>query len=155
MKRSDITTKVVLEVYSREHKDKYPVDETLSRETDAPIKVCWAAMEREEDKGYIDCGMNLNGGWLTELGQGKLKSIYLQEKLRLSGKWTPIEFIPDDLKEADLVVDGVRRCDAYKGQYGWTAGGICMGEYDHPFEENNLNPTHYMEIPELPEKEQE
>ena len=74
-KRSDISTKCVLGVYARPHKDRYPVDEVLQAETGAPKKVVWAAMQREEDRGFIDCGCSLRGGWLTEEGKFELKSL--------------------------------------------------------------------------------
>jgi|TARA_Y100000296_G_scaffold83510_1_gene114528 hypothetical protein len=71
-KRSDISTESVLSVYARPHKDRYPVDEVLQAETGAPNKVVWAAMLREEDRGFIDYGCNLRCGWLTQEGESEL-----------------------------------------------------------------------------------
>jgi len=42
----------------------------LMRETGAPEKVVWAAMMREDDRGSLDYGVNLRGGWLTKEGGG-------------------------------------------------------------------------------------
>lgn len=71
-KRSDISTECVLGVYARPHKDRYPVDEVLQTETGAPNKVIWAAMWREEGRGFIEYGCNLRGGWLTKEGKSEL-----------------------------------------------------------------------------------
>lgn len=32
-------------------------------------KVCVRAMERAENRGYVDCGVSLRTGWLTEKGK--------------------------------------------------------------------------------------
>jgi hypothetical protein len=74
-KRSDIPERLVLEVYARPPKDRFPVDEVLMRETGAPPKVVWAAMYREDSRGYLDCGVNLRGGWLTEEGKERLSTL--------------------------------------------------------------------------------
>ena len=71
-KRSDISTECVLSVYARPYKDRYPADEVLQAETGAPNKVVWAAMLREEEKGFIEYGCNLRGGWLTQEGESEL-----------------------------------------------------------------------------------
>ena len=71
-KRSHITTARVLEAYSRPHEKRWPVDEVLQAETGAPLKVVWAAMWREEGKGFVDYGTSLRGGWLTGKGNAKL-----------------------------------------------------------------------------------
>ena len=68
-KRSDITERKILEVCARPFDDRFPLDETLMRETGAPLKVVWSALEREYDKGNIDCGTSLRGAWLTPKGQ--------------------------------------------------------------------------------------
>lgn len=44
-------------------------DKILMRVTGQPEKVCYRAMERAEDRGYIDCGVSLRSGWLTEEGK--------------------------------------------------------------------------------------
>lgn len=74
-KRSDITTETVLSVYERSFSDRFPADQKLMLETGAPIKVVWAAMMREDAKGFLDYGTNLRGGWLTEEGKTKLRKI--------------------------------------------------------------------------------
>ena len=74
-KRSHITTARVLDVYSRPHEERWPVDEVLQAETGAPFKVVWAAMWREEERGFVDYGTNLRGGWLTSKGKTKLSEI--------------------------------------------------------------------------------
>ena len=47
---------------------KYPYDYLMewTRECE---KVCIKAMERAEERGYIDCGVSLRTGWITEKGQ--------------------------------------------------------------------------------------
>ena len=74
-KRSDISSLTVLAIYARPQSEKWPADEVLARETGAPIKVCWAAMWREDAKGYLDYGINLRGGWLTDAGREKLQKL--------------------------------------------------------------------------------
>ena len=78
-KRSDITTEQVLNVYARPLEERYPVDEVISAETGAPIKVVWSAICREEDNGHLDCGVNLRGGWLTDKGKQALAELKGQD----------------------------------------------------------------------------
>ncbi|MBD8056909.1 hypothetical protein ICV35_25005 [Rhodococcus ruber] len=40
----------------------------LMRNTGSPVKVVWAAMERAVDRGYIDYGVAMQSGWLTDEG---------------------------------------------------------------------------------------
>jgi hypothetical protein len=42
--------------------------EILHRITGQPGKVCYRAMERAEMRGYIDYGVSLRTGWLTDKG---------------------------------------------------------------------------------------
>jgi hypothetical protein len=79
-KRSDITTEQVLNVYARPFEERYPADEVISAETGAPIKVVWSAMCREEDKGHLDYGINLRGGWLTDKGKQALAELKGQDE---------------------------------------------------------------------------
>lgn len=79
-KRSDISTGQVLTVYARPHKERWPADEVLMVETGAPLKVVWAAILREDDRGFLDCGTNLRGGWLTDKGKAKLDEIKHEER---------------------------------------------------------------------------
>jgi len=43
--------------------------EFLAEWTGEPIKVCYAAVERAKKRGYIDCGVSLRSGWLTDKGK--------------------------------------------------------------------------------------
>lgn len=70
-KRSDITQRMVLEAYACRKKDDC-VDEMLVKATGAPHKVVWTAMEREMSRGYVDCGVSLRVGWLTDAGHKRL-----------------------------------------------------------------------------------
>ena len=75
-KRSDISQEQVLRAFALPYlAGANRRDEVLMRETGAPEKVVWAAMVREEDRGLIDCGVNLRGGWLTEEGRRRLAEI--------------------------------------------------------------------------------
>ena len=58
-KRVYITTQKILSVYGR-----YPAD-----------GVVWSAMCREEDRGYLDYGVNLRGGRLTDKGKQTLAEL--------------------------------------------------------------------------------
>jgi len=43
-------------------------EDLLAALTGQPVKVCLRAMERAADRGYIDWGVSLRSGWLTEKG---------------------------------------------------------------------------------------
>ncbi len=76
MKRSDITTQMVLEAsiqYQREHK-KF-ISEILMERTGAPEKVVYAAMDRDDRNGYLDFGVSLRTAWPTEKGMEYLNRI--------------------------------------------------------------------------------
>jgi hypothetical protein len=69
-----IDTKTVLSACEKFHKDK---DERapwriIMEETGAPEKVVYAAMEREERRGYLDYGVSLRTSWLTDKGKAFL-----------------------------------------------------------------------------------
>lgn len=49
-------------------------DEKLMNSTGHCEKVCYRAMERVARKGYIDSGVSLRSGWLTQEGQAVLTS---------------------------------------------------------------------------------
>ena len=51
----------------------YPY-EALSVETGQPEKVCYRAMERACDRGYIEYGVSLRTGWLTKEGKALLEN---------------------------------------------------------------------------------
>ena len=74
MKRSDVTTRMVLEAYAVKPRI-LRVDDYLVKKMDFPHKLVWTAMERDERQGYIDYGVNLRGGWLTDLGKAKLADL--------------------------------------------------------------------------------
>lgn len=84
-KREHISTRLVLSVYGtqtdrlRRKEGISAVDEVLCDLTHAPVKVVWAAMKREEDRGYIEYGVNLCFGWLTDKGVEKLNEISADE----------------------------------------------------------------------------
>ena len=79
-KREHITTEQVLSVYARPHEERYPADVVIAAETGSPHKVVWAAMEREEDAGHLDYGINLRGGWLTDKGKHTLAELKGENK---------------------------------------------------------------------------
>lgn len=51
---------------------KWP-EEIIMEKTGCPAKVAYAAMERAYNRGYIEYGVSLRGGWLTEKGERALK----------------------------------------------------------------------------------
>lgn len=70
MKRSDITTYQVIKACYKFHKegdDRSPW-EILLKETNAPVKVIYAAMLRDESNGYIECGVSVRTAWPTDKG---------------------------------------------------------------------------------------
>ena len=52
--------------------EKWPY-EILAEKFGLPEKVCYRACQRAETRGYIDCGISLRSGWLTESGEKLLK----------------------------------------------------------------------------------
>jgi len=79
MTRKDISTLIVLEAAEKAHTEKEGMTwEYIKRITGAPEKVIYAAMEREDEKGYLEWGVSLRTAWLTELGK--------KELLKLRGK---------------------------------------------------------------------
>jgi hypothetical protein len=74
-KRSDIPTRLVLEAYALDRSDSGPVDEIIAYHTAFPHKVIWAALEREEKRGYLECGVNLRWGWLTDKGKARMQDL--------------------------------------------------------------------------------
>lgn len=68
MKRKDITTKMVLSAYLESKKiNKFP-HEIIQENTGYPLKVIWSAIERDLDNDYIEYGVSMRTGWLTEKG---------------------------------------------------------------------------------------
>jgi hypothetical protein len=77
MRRIDITTKMVLDAAKMAHTEKTGMTwEYIQRATGAPEKVIYAAMQREEDKGYLEWGVSLRTAWLTDSGKSKLAELY-------------------------------------------------------------------------------
>lgn len=76
MKRSDIPTKAVLIACHRFHDgDGSAPYKVLADKFNAPEKVVYAAMEREDNKGLIDYGVSLRTAWVTPKGYEFLKSV--------------------------------------------------------------------------------
>jgi len=51
----------------------WPYD-ILMKWTNEPEKVCYAAMQRSSEKGYVECGVSLRSGWITSEGEELLKN---------------------------------------------------------------------------------
>lgn len=81
MATKDICDRQVVEAFivCEEHNNSNPVEhwvnpqEALSARTGQPLKVCRAAIDRAFDRGYIDYGVSLLRGWVTEKGKELLK----------------------------------------------------------------------------------
>lgn len=76
MATKDITDKQVCEAYAEMEKqrDEVAIDYEypyviLQRWTGQPEKVCYRAMERADEHGYIEYGVSLRTGWLTDKGK--------------------------------------------------------------------------------------
>ena len=77
MARKDISDKQVCCAFAESDRqrgpnigDRYELPgEIIHRETGQPEKVCYAAMERAEDRGYLEYGVSLGAGWLTKKGK--------------------------------------------------------------------------------------
>ena len=69
MSRKDVTDLMVVQAYVQAKKeDRWPYD-ILVEQTGEPEKVCYRAMERACERGYIEYGVSLRCGWVTEKGQ--------------------------------------------------------------------------------------
>ena len=75
VKRADLTDLMVLEAYIksddfRRNTDKivWPED-IIHQNTGFPFKVIQRAMERVESKGFIEYGVSLRSGWLSDKGK--------------------------------------------------------------------------------------
>jgi hypothetical protein len=76
MRRRDITTKIVLEAAVRASLERRMMTwEYIHEATGAPEKVIYAAMQREDDRGYLDWGVSLRTAWITKEGKAKLAEI--------------------------------------------------------------------------------
>jgi hypothetical protein len=84
MARKDVTDIMVLKAYKERNsmeigKRRWPY-EILAEWTGQPMKVCYRAMERANDRGLIECGTSLRSGWLTEKGEELLKASEINEQ---------------------------------------------------------------------------
>jgi len=78
MKRSDIPDEVVCWAYwARKFYDLecFSSDILAKMYPDHPEKVIYAAMRRADDHGYIEYGVSLRGGWLTDKGKAFVKTL--------------------------------------------------------------------------------
>jgi hypothetical protein len=80
MKRSDITDVQVVQAAlalhaEPSHRDAPFIDARLMEATGAPIKVVYAAMERAESRGLIECGVSLRTAWVTDEGRALLEAL--------------------------------------------------------------------------------
>jgi hypothetical protein len=90
MATKDITNRQVCEAYQEfrilldeymnhpdfpycEHDDRYPYD-LLQEWTGQCFKVCYRAMERAARRGYIERGVSLRTGWITDKGKELLST---------------------------------------------------------------------------------
>ncbi len=75
MSRKDISDLQVVQAYadvSRCH--GHQADVVLMETTGECLKVCLSAMERAERRGYVDGGVTLSSGWLTDKGRALLET---------------------------------------------------------------------------------
>ena len=64
---------MVLSAYLESKKtNKFP-HEIIQENTGYPLKVIWSAIERDFDNNYIEYGVSMRTGWLTEKGLEYLK----------------------------------------------------------------------------------
>lgn len=73
MATKDISDIQVIKAYLEYKQTMHFPYNILYRDTGQPIKVCCRAMERAEKRGYINCGVSLVTGWVTEKGYELLK----------------------------------------------------------------------------------
>lgn len=81
MRTKDIDTKTVLLACHDFHSDfdfRAPW-KIIMEETGAPEKVVYSAMEREEKRGYLECGVSLRTAWLTDEGMTMLSQLLLKK----------------------------------------------------------------------------
>lgn len=79
MKRSDISTLTVLSAALNAHRIKGSGKMTweyILEETGAPLKIIYAAMDREDRAGYLEWGVSLRTAWLSEKGKDKLLELF-------------------------------------------------------------------------------
>lgn len=74
MATKDISDIQVINAYIQSRQsnfDEWPYD-LLQRTTGQPVKVCYRAMERAASRGFIDYGISLRTGWVTDKGMALL-----------------------------------------------------------------------------------
>ncbi len=72
MARKNITDKQVCEAIRDFKASKFTLDwpyKLLAQRTGECEKVCYSAMERTYERNYIEYGVSLRTGWLTEKGK--------------------------------------------------------------------------------------
>ena len=75
-KRKDITQRMVLEAYAaRDPERGLFADDILMRRVKAPAKVIRSAKNREYAHDYIEFGVSLATGWLTDAGKDRLAEL--------------------------------------------------------------------------------
>lgn len=67
-KRSDISTIEVLKACIERKQTKEFITDMLMQKFNVPEKVVYAALNRDNDNGYIDFGVSLRTAWATEKG---------------------------------------------------------------------------------------
>lgn len=75
MSRKDISDKQVVIAYAEYHngaRKEWPY-EILRRMTGQPFMVCYRAMERAAKRGFVESGISLRTGWLTDKGKALLQ----------------------------------------------------------------------------------
>jgi hypothetical protein len=97
MSRKDISDYQVLLAYKacrsaiNNHKNGIDIwpEQLLSEVMKQHVKVCYRAMERACDRGYIEYGVSLRSGWITEEGMKLLAEKWaekvLEENIKGSG----------------------------------------------------------------------
>lgn len=86
-RRSDIDSLTVLSAYAHvmtlRDQQREAIGHSaftyLLNKLGAPWKVIWAALEREDRRGFIVVGSNLGRGWLSKKGATKLSNLILEK----------------------------------------------------------------------------
>lgn len=78
MKRSDISTLTVLSAALEAHRGgvRKATWEYILEKTNTPMKIIYAAMDREDRAGYLEWGVSLRTAWLSEKGKDKLLELF-------------------------------------------------------------------------------
>jgi hypothetical protein len=76
MKRGDISTLIVLEAAEKAHSEKEMMTwQYIEQKTNAPEKIIYAAMQREDKRGFLEWGVSLRTAWLTVSGIAELEKL--------------------------------------------------------------------------------